>query len=217
MKTQNAACGVLPIQSTQLSRGLVRLYQRLAGELAKAETREKTFLSSDQAKAGMQQVAGLLELLGVNFAPEALKPLRTRPYRGLLARGEIRIGVIRAVKASGGWLSVADIVKRIVSEHRLVLAPGQRRRLHITVKKRAAALRKAGILEREHSGVDVRSQRWRLNPELSRASRGPAQQTMPCDVVRLAPPVLRTVRQSAPELPPAVSPSSADPSFLEYR
>jgi hypothetical protein len=107
MKTQIAPCGVLPIQNTQLSRGLVRSYQRLAGEIAKAETHEKTFLSREQAKAGMQQIAGIPELMGVKFAPEALKPVRTRPYSGLLVRGAIRIGVMRAVKASGGWLSVA--------------------------------------------------------------------------------------------------------------
>ena len=218
MKAQNICGGVLPIQNTQLSRGLTRLYQRLAGEIAKAETRERPFLSRDQAKAGMQQVAGLLELLGVNFAPEALKPVRTRPYGGgLLARGAIRIGVMRAVKASGGWLSVADIVQRIVSEHRLTLTAKQRRHLHISVKKRAGALKKAGLLERENSDPSARSQRWRINPEVAGASQPLAQHPMPCDVAQLAQLEIRAARQSAPELPPVVSPSSVYPSFLEYR
>jgi hypothetical protein len=218
MKAQNICGGVLPIQNTQLSRGLTRLYQRLAGEIAKAETRERPFLSRDQAKAGMQQVAGLLELLGVNFAPEALKPVRTRPYGGgLLARGAIRIGVMRAVKASGGWLSVADIVQRIVSEHRLTLTAKQRRHLHISVKKRAGALKKAGLLERENLDPAARSQRWRMNPDLARASRGKALQPTPSDVVRLTLPELRASRQDPSPLPLVVSPSLVDPSSLEYR
>jgi hypothetical protein len=217
MKTQNAPCGVLPIQNTQLSRGLVRLYQRLKGEAAKGKTRGKPFLTQDQAKTGMQQVAGLLEIMGVSFDPEALKPVRTRPYTGLLPRGAIRIGVMRAVKAGGGWLSVADIVQRIVSEHRLTLTAKQRRRLHISVKNRAAALKKAGLLERENSDPAARSQRWRMNPDLARASRGKALQSTPSDVVRRTPPELRTSRQDPSLLPLAVSPSLVDPSSLEYR
>ena len=217
MKTQNAPCGVLPIQNTQLSRGLVRLYQRLKGEAAKGRPRGKPFLTQDQAKTGMQQVAGLLEIMGVSFDPDALKPIRTRPYSGLLPRGAIRIGVMRAVKKGGGWLSVADIVQRIVSEHRLTLTAKQRRRLHMSVKNRAAVLKKAGLLERENLDPAARSQRWRINPEVAGASQPLAQHSMPCDVAQLAQLEIPVARQSAPELPPVVSPSSVDPSFLEYR
>jgi len=50
-----------------------------ARKSAKGKTRGKPFLTQDQAKAAMQQVAGLVEIMGVSFDPAALKPIRTRP------------------------------------------------------------------------------------------------------------------------------------------
>jgi len=124
---------------------------------------------------------------------------------------------MRAVKAGGGWLSVADIVQRIVSEHRLTLTGKQRRRLHISVKNRAGALKKAGLLERENSDPAARAQRWRMNPDIARAPRGQALKPTPSDALRLTLPELRASRQDPSPLPLAVSPSLVDPSSLEYR
>jgi len=213
MKTQTAAGCALPIQTTQLSRHLVRLYQRLAGEVAKSKTREAPLISPEQAQAGIEHVTGLLALLGANFVPEELNPIRTRPVMGLLPRGAIRNGVLRALSVKGSWLSVADIVQRIVAQHCLVLTPRQRRRLHHTIKNRAAALRKTGLLEREHSGPDIRKQRWRINPSVARA---PAS-SMSSEALKLSQLELRSARQSVRELPRAASPCEAAPSFVRYR
>jgi len=77
----------LPVATTQLSRGLLRLYTRLKGELRKGACGEEAHLPPAAAKRHMGHIEGLMPFLGVDFVPELLKPVRTRVQIGPLDRG----------------------------------------------------------------------------------------------------------------------------------
>jgi len=89
MKTQTAA-GCASNPNHQLSRHLVRLYQRLAGEVAKSKTRETPLISPEQAQAGIEHVTGLLEFLGANFVPEKLTNPHSPRHGSASARGDTK-------------------------------------------------------------------------------------------------------------------------------
>jgi len=87
--TQTTPCPLL-IQSTQTARGLLRIYERLNGELLKHRTQQEVMVAPEQALQVMEHIAALMPFLGVNFDPKALKPLRTQPKIGPLGYGDER-------------------------------------------------------------------------------------------------------------------------------
>ena len=80
----------LPIATTQLARGLLRLHSRLRGELAKVADDEELLVPSEAAGAAMAHIEALVGFLGVRFEPGSLKPIRTRPRIGPLGHGDLR-------------------------------------------------------------------------------------------------------------------------------
>lgn len=111
----------LPIPTTRLAQDLIRLYQRLAGELEKRKVGESQLLGREAAEAGMHHIRALLELLRVDFDPRRIKPRRSRVQIGPLDYGGVRRGILRTLKAADAWMTYAEIVDALILAHGLLL------------------------------------------------------------------------------------------------
>lgn len=155
----------LPIPTTQVARGLIRLYQRLAGELEKGKAGEAQLLAREDAEAGMHHIRALLELLRVDFNPRRIKPRRSRVQIGPLDYGGVRRGILRALKAANVWMTYAEIVDALIVAHGLVLTPGERRHFKQKIREACSILKQGGLIEPELKlgpGQEPQLQRWRI-------------------------------------------------------
>jgi hypothetical protein len=139
----------LPISPTQTARGLLRIYARLKGELAKAGAGEDVMAQSDEARRVMEHIAGLMPFLGVNFDPIALKPIRTRPHIGPLPFGDVRAGVLAQLRAHGDWMTYVELADAILAQQRVTLTASQRKHFLQKLREGTHVLTKAGAVERE--------------------------------------------------------------------
>lgn len=156
----------LPIRTTQLAQGLIRLYQRLAGELEKHRAGEAPLISAEEATAGMAHIRALLTMLGVNFDSRRIRARRTRIQIGPLDYGGMKRGILKTLKNRGDWMTYAEIVDSLVREHRLTLTVSHRRHFQQKIREAAHALKKAGLIEPQLDlgpGRDPQEQRWRLS------------------------------------------------------
>lgn len=99
--TRSAWTCPLKRQTVSLSRGLIRVHQRLRGELSKARVCQQCLVEPERARVALRQVEGLLAFLGTDFDSDALREIRVkgqgrfRSPLGIptlsLARGLIRL------------------------------------------------------------------------------------------------------------------------------
>lgn len=165
MTAQTSPKAPLPIATKQTARGLIRIYARLKGELAKANDGEEVMVPPDQALAAMEHIAALMPLLGTEFVPSKLRPLRTRPHIGPLGYGDVRSGVLAALRHRGGWMTYNELADAVLRRNRLTLSPEHRRHFLQKLREATHALRKQGLVEPEHNlklGDHATEQRWRL-------------------------------------------------------
>ena len=166
-----AFAALLPVATLQTARGLLRIHARLRGELAKAKDGQDVFLQPDDARAAMGHIAALMPLLGVRFDPSAMKPIRTLPKIGPLGYGDIRAGILAALRASGSWMTYPELVDAVLAKHRVTLdVPAH---AHFLQKLREAvhALAGQGAVEKESAlkfGDYASVQRCRLSQRLFR-------------------------------------------------
>lgn len=161
----------LPIATTQLARGLLRLHSRLRGELAKRADDEELMVDSETATAVLKHVEALVGFLGVRFEPKDLKAIRTRPKIGPLGFGELRLEVLAVLRAHGDWMTYAAIADAIIAKHGLELEPKRHRHFLQKLREAAHALAVEGALERESNlrlGQTTTLQRWRLSRQMFR-------------------------------------------------
>jgi hypothetical protein len=88
-------------ETVSLSRGLIRVHQRLRGELSKARAGKRCLVEPKRARVALRQVEGLLAFLGTDFDADALREIRVKGLRifssslGMptlsIARGLIRL------------------------------------------------------------------------------------------------------------------------------
>lgn len=162
----------LPIRTTQLAQGLIRLYQRLAGELEKHHAGETPLLSAEEAAGGIKHIRALLTMLGVNFDSRRIRPRRTRIQIGPLEYGGMKRGFLKVLKHRGDWMTYAEVVDTLIREHRLTLTVSQRRHFQQKIREAAHALKKAGLIEPQLDlgpGRDPQEQRWRLSAGVRRS------------------------------------------------
>jgi hypothetical protein len=76
--TRSAWTCPLKRQTVSLSRGLIRVHQRLRGELSKAHVGEPCLFKSERARVALRQVEGLLAFLGTDFDADALREIRVK-------------------------------------------------------------------------------------------------------------------------------------------
>ena len=161
----------LPIATTQLARGLLRLHSRLRGEFAKVADDEELLVPSEAAGAAMAHIEALVGFLGVRFEPGSLKPIRTRPRIGPLGHGDLRAEVLATLRASDDWMTYPAIADTIIAKHRLELTVQQHRHFLQKLREATHALGTQGAAERESSlklGQTATLQRWRLSRKLFR-------------------------------------------------
>ena len=170
MKTRQSLNAFAPaIRTTQLAQGLIRLYQRLAGELEKHRAAETPLLSAEEAAAGMGHIRALLTMLGVNFDSRRVRPRKTRIQIGPLDYGGMKRGILKTLKNRGAWMTYTEIVDALAHEHRLSLTESHRRHFQQKIRETAHALKKAGLIEPQLDlgpGCDPQEQRWRLTAAL---------------------------------------------------
>lgn len=155
----------LPVPTTQLAQGLIRLYQRLAGELEKRKAGEAQLLAREDAEAGMHHIQALLELLRVDFDARRIKPRRSRVQMGPLDYGGMRRGILHALKAANAWMTYAEIVDALITLHGLALTPGERRHFQQKIREACSVLKQAALIEPELKlgpGQEPQRQRWRI-------------------------------------------------------
>jgi hypothetical protein len=171
MKTRKPLNAFAPaIRTTQLARGLIRLYQRFSGELEKHRAGEAPLLSAKQAAAGMGHIRALLPILGVNFDSQQIRPRRTRIQIGPLDYGGMKRGILKTLK-DRDWMTYTEIVDKLIREHRLILTESNRRHFQQKIREAAHALKKAGLIEPQLDlgpGRDPQEQRWRLSAAIRR-------------------------------------------------
>ena len=166
-----AFAALLPVATLQTARGLLRIHARLRGELAKAKDGQDVFLEPDDARAAMGHIAALMPLLGVRFDPSAMKPIRTLPKIGPLGYGDVRAGILAALRASGGWMTCSELADAVLAKHRVTLDVPTHAHFLQKLREAAHALASQDAVERESAlkfGEFAGLQRWRLSQRLFR-------------------------------------------------
>ena len=162
----------LPISTTQLARGLIRLHARLRGELAKARDDEELLVDGETAAAMLKHLDAVIAFLGVDFAPSAVRPIRTRPKIGPMGYGDLRAEILAALRAKGAWMAYTDIAQAVIAKRSLNLTPAQRRHFLQKLREATHVLAGQGAVEREHAIRPAEfnaKQRWRLSQRLFRS------------------------------------------------
>lgn len=154
------------VATTQTARSLIRIHQLLRGELLKAKDGDDVFVSPADCAQHMANIEGVLRFLDVDFDPSKLKPRRATPKIGPLGYGEVRAGVLAALKRSGNWQTYNEIADEVLRQHGLTLEPAQRRHFLQKLREATHALKSAGAVICEHPlalGNGQAEQRWRLS------------------------------------------------------
>jgi hypothetical protein len=99
VKGQGRFRSSLGMPTLGLARGLIRLYMRLRGELAKSRSTEQVYVPISKARRLMQAIDGLMPIFGINFDPTRLRSIRTRRRVGPFEYGGLRHGVNGGLKA----------------------------------------------------------------------------------------------------------------------
>ena len=162
----------LPVSTLQLSRGLLRLYGRLKSELRKSEGDEETLLDPEAARRYMKHIEGLMPLLGVDFDPDLLKPLRTRVQIGPLDWGDLRSGSLAILKAHGDWMTYREIAEALLARRQVELDVPTLSKFVQKVREALFFQMSVGAVERESAiglGVHDQKQRFRLSRKMFRS------------------------------------------------
>jgi hypothetical protein len=100
IKTQSQAGwpGFLPVPTMQTGRALIRLHQRLRGELAKQQYGEQLLVTIKTVRRAMIAIEALMPILGVDFDESLLRVVRNRVRVSPLGHGGMRAGILSALR-----------------------------------------------------------------------------------------------------------------------
>lgn len=157
----------LPGSTTQFSRALIRHHSMLRGELLKAKSGRAVLVERKDARRVIRHIEALLDYLGTNFDPKAIKPTRVVPKTGPLEYGDLRSGILAALRRRDDWTTYQEIANWIVTAKRLNLS--RERYKHFVQKLREAThiLAKEGAVISAHQIAQsdgTKIQQWRLSP-----------------------------------------------------
>lgn len=127
---------------------------------------EATFVMPEECVRRMTQIEAVLEFFDVNFDPSQLKPKRARPKIGPLGYGDIRAGVLDALKRTGDWQTYNQLADAVLRKHSIELDTHQRKHFLQKLREATHALKTSGavICERPLAlGDNTVEQRWRLS------------------------------------------------------
>lgn len=161
--------GSLPVPTLQTARSLIRLHQRLRGEIAKQKVGEALLVEIKRAKRTMLAIEALMPILGVDFDASLLRVVLDRKRVGPLGHGYMRSGILAALRVSGSAMTYQELADALLSKHRKTL-PADRYR-HFLQKIREAVYNlkirdrvQPELLTGLRDGIS--RQRWRLRSRL---------------------------------------------------
>lgn len=164
---------LLPVATTQTARNLIRLYARLKGEVQKAVDGEETLMWPSQAKTYMRYITSLMTLLGVDWDPSRIKPVKSRPKNGPLPWAKLRPVVLAVLRANGGWMTYEDIAQGILKRGRVSLDGSPMSLFRQRVREGCWFLVRDGLIEKEtpvRSPESDKLQRFRLSSKRFRTA-----------------------------------------------
>jgi hypothetical protein len=156
---------LLPNLSISIIQGLIRIYGRLQGELDKAKDNRDALIEPAQSKELMGHIKGLMPLFGVDFDPSSVRTVRTRVRDSPLKHGQLRHGILLALKKNGGFMTYQEVLDFIIAKHRLTLSYKEQTLLLLRVKQALFFLMGLEEVERESEiprGANDERQRFRL-------------------------------------------------------
>ena len=114
-----------------------------------------------------------MPLLGVDFDPDLLKPVRTRVQIGPLDWGDLRSGTLAVLKGHGDWMTYRGIAEALLSRRQKDLDAPTMAKFVQKVREALFFQMRAGAVERERT-IDIKlgdhdqRQRFRLSRTLFR-------------------------------------------------
>ena len=154
------------VNTTQTARSLIRIHQLLRGEQLKHRDSEDAFIAPAACIQHLAEIEAVLKFLSVDFDPSKLKPRRARPRIGPLGYGQVRAGVLAALKRAGDWQTYSQLADEVLRQHGLTLNQAQRKHFLQKLREATHALKvsRAVIAERPltlgYTGIE---QRWKLS------------------------------------------------------
>lgn len=131
---------------TSAARTLIRAHQLLRGELLKHRDGETTFITPDDCVRRMTEIEAVLEFFGVDFDPNRLKPKRARPKIGPLGYGEIRAGVLAALRRADDWQTYNQLADAVLHKHGIELEMRQRKHFLQKLREATHVLKQSGAV-----------------------------------------------------------------------
>lgn len=158
----------LGLRTTQASRFLIQLHCRLRGEIEKHLAGQAALVPRAHAERDLATIEAALGVLGTETDFGALRPIKHWPKVAVLGYGEMRTGVLKALRRHGDWMTYREMASLIL-EHRKVEALSRTEMNHFVQKIREAThiLHSRGLVECEFGAPGLRPgvmQRWRLPP-----------------------------------------------------
>jgi hypothetical protein len=162
--------GSLPVPTLQTARSLIRLHQRLRGEIAKQKAGETLLVEIKRAKRTMIAIEALMPILGVDFDASLLRVVLNRKRTGPLGHGYLRSGILAALRVRGSAMTYQELADALLAKQHKTLTPDRYR--HFLQKTREAVynLKIRGRVQPELlTGLrdGISRQRWRLRSRLS--------------------------------------------------
>ena len=162
--------GLLPVPTLQTARALIRLHQRLRGELAKREAGERFLVDTRRTRRTITAIEALMPLLGIDFDASRLRVVRNRKRVGPFRHGHMRSGILAALRESGASLSYREIADALLIKHRKKLPVDRYRHFLQKIREALYNLKVKGRVQPQLlTGLrdGTSRQRWRLRSRLA--------------------------------------------------
>ena len=157
--------GSLPVPTLQTARSLIRLHQRLRGELAKRKAGEALLVDIKRANRAMIAIEALMPILGVDFDASILRVVLSRKRVGPLGHGYMRSGILAALRVNGSAMTYQELADTLLAKHRKTLTADRYRHFIQKIREAVYNLKiRGGVQPELLTGLrdGISRQRWRL-------------------------------------------------------
>lgn len=160
----------LPIAAKAMPEALMNLYQRLLGELDKAQQGEAPLVDPAEALVILDALRTVMGFVRPDIELSAADPIRSRIRANVFQHGGLRNNILAVLRVARDWMTVEELVQALVRRSRKVLGESERRKFKQKVREACCELRKRQYVEPElpsvsrHKGASTPLQRWRLGP-----------------------------------------------------
>lgn len=136
-------------------------------EVSKTDDSQQILIPAADAQVYMKHIKELMPLLGVDFDPTAIKPVRSVVHDGPLPHGQVRIGILVVLRKHKDWMTVQQLSDAVLARHGKALSRDVEKKFQKVLRESVFFMHQAGTLEREldlHPGFGSQHrQRYRLS------------------------------------------------------